>query len=150
VKKLFSALFLAVSTLVLNACQEEVADTSACLSLEFHRFKLGKFIFDVPSRVHGSSEFEGKKENENFRKSFKPFSREIRRSLTIDNVQDCQLKELAPYDAGSKLSVTYWQNQSDGDRVLKIFQRKDKDLMELWTATFYIRACRQLGGSQIS
>lgn len=132
-KKLITILFFSVSTFALVACEDRITNTNACLSMEFYRFKLGKFIFDLPSRVRGSPESE-----ELFYKSFKPISVDIRRSLTTDNVSECQIKELAPYDAGRKLSVTYRQNESDGDRVLKIFERIDKSFMELWTATFYI------------
>jgi hypothetical protein len=135
-KKLATVLFLSLTSLALSACEDGIADISACLSMEFHRFKMGKFIFDLPPRVDGRSQIDAEWPSKSKRsESFKRFHKEITRSLTGDTVDECQLKDKAPYDAGNRLTVTYGR---DGEPLLKALDRKDKHLMSLWPGVFYI------------
>jgi hypothetical protein len=135
--------FLILVSFGLIACEEERRlDSSACFSLDYNRYQLGKFIFDTPPGLSVFSQSDGEY-SRNKREAFVSISR-LKDSVKLYKsaeetgkkiVSECQLKDKVPYDAGSRMDFSYKQDQEDGELLI---ERKDKALIGIWQSTFSI------------
>jgi hypothetical protein len=116
-----------------------------CFSLEFHRYKLGKFIIDTPLNVYGSAEFDRENPSKSNRnKSFTSITHLRDRPV---GMYECQLKAFVPYPAGHELSITYNQSSMPKEQWLRnreatSFEIAMPEVFEKYPATSYMRKLR--------
>lgn len=87
-----------------------------CFSLEFNRYKLGKFIIDTPSAVRPSLSWDYQNPKKIKRRDVFVSILNLRDSLSLYKesektgkgiVGECQLKISVPYDVGSELNISH-------------------------------------------